>query len=326
MKFEELNGIRTLAVVGARSLVGSELVDLFAEHKIKIARLRTFDEGDDDDLMEPLSDLSDCEVAIFACDPETTRKHVPKLLEEGTMVLDLSGAYAHDESVPLIVPEVNGAELRTCDSDLVACATGPSVPIAIALKPFADGYGLTRIVASTYQPVSDAGREAFEELSAQAIALLSGGSPEGKVFPHQVAFNCFPIVDGTEERVARELRRLFDLPDLRVSVQAVRVPTFAGLGVTVAAELERDPGDEEKIRETLDQAPGIKVLDQPSHHIYPTNIESVGSDHTFVGRLKRDASVDAGISFWAMTDNLRKGSASNALECLDIWYKYRRMT
>ncbi len=346
MKFDNLESIQSLAIVGATGLVGQECLDILTEQKIRIPNLKLLaseasagegiDVGGEEILVEALREDSfdGIEVAFFSVPTDVTRRYVPAALSAGAIVIDDSSVYRMHQEVPLIIPEVNGATLRDFNGSLISNPNCSTIPVALALKPLLDTFGIERVVVSTYQSVSGAGKAAYEELSTQAIALLSGGSAEAKAFPHRIAFNCLPQIGSLtengnteeEEKVGRELRKILQAPDLRVSTTAVRVPTFCAHGATVNVEFRDDFKDIEEVRELLNNAPGVKILDNPAHHIYPTNVEAIGSDPAFVGRLRRDGSVRAGVNFWVIADNLRKGAALNVLQCLQTLYTYRRMS
>jgi aspartate-semialdehyde dehydrogenase len=346
MKFDHLESIESLAVVGATGLVGREFLGLLAEHKIKIPRLKvlaseksfgeTVDLDDQALSVEILSEDSfeDVEVAFFSVPNEITRKFVPIARKAGCLVIDDSSVFRMDTEVPLIIPQVNGSLLRDFQGDLVATPNCSTTPLAMCAKPLQDNFGIERVTVSTYQSVSGAGREAFEELSKQTVALLNGVNTDPQVFPHPIAFNCLPLIgkisengnSEEEEKIVRELRKILEDENLRVSATAIRVPTFCGHGLSVNFELKEDFGKIEVVREMLDSFPGIKVLDNPASSIYPTNKEAIGSDLTFVGRIRRDYSVSSGVNLWVIADNLRKGAATNSLEILDTLYNYRRMS
>lgn len=347
MKESYLESIRSLAVVGATGLVGTELLDLLSERKIRIPDLRllassdsageTVDLGGDQKAQVVAlnaNSFKDVEVAFFSVPNEVTEKYVPQAVKAGALVIDDSSTYRLENQVPLVVPEVNPQVLRTFNGQIIATPNCTVTPLVLALKPLLDEFGLKRIVVSTYQSVSGAGRAAYEELSLQTAALLNGQHQEAMVFPHRIAFNCLPQIGSElpngntseEEKMVRETRKILDLPELAISAMCVRVPTFFGHGMTVNVEFKKDFSKEDEIRELLNAAPGLKVLDKPSHQIYPTCVEAAGSDYTFVGRVKRDHSVKSGVSFWVITDNIRKGAALNALQIIDALYKYRRMS
>lgn len=347
MKESYLESIKSLAVVGATGLVGTELLEILNERKIRISDLRllassesigeTVDIGGDK--KAEISELNPnsfkgVEVAFFSVPNAVTEKYVPHAVKAGALVIDDSSTYRLENTVPLVVPEVNPQVLRTFSGQVIATPNCTVTPLVLALKPLQDEFGLKRIVVSTYQSVSGAGRAAYEELSIQTAALLNGQHQEASVFSHRIAFNCLPQIGSElpngntteEEKMVRETRKILELPSLPITAMCVRVPTFFGHGLSVNVELEKPFSNEAEMRELLNAAPGLKVLDKPSHQIYPTCVEAAGSDYTFVGRVKRDHSVKSGISFWMITDNIRKGAALNALQIIDTLYKYRRMS
>ncbi len=346
MKESYLESIRSLAIVGATGLVGTELLELLNERKIRIPDLRllasaesageTVNLGGDELRVTELNANSfrDVEVAFFSVPNEITEKYVPQAVKAGALVVDDSSTYRLESNVPLVVPEVNPQVLRTFLGQIISTPNCTVTPLVMALKPLLDEFGLKRIVVSTYQSVSGAGRAAYEELSIQTAALLNGQHQEAAVFPHRIAFNCLPqigseLANGNtteEEKMVRETRKILEIPSLAISAMCVRVPTFFGHGMSVNVEFTKDFANEGEIRELLNAAPGVKVLDKPSHQIYPTCVEASGSDYTFVGRIKRDHSVKSGLNFWVITDNIRKGAALNALQIIDTLFKYRRMS
>ncbi|MBY0371315.1 aspartate-semialdehyde dehydrogenase [bacterium] len=341
--FTNLEKIQTVALVGATGLVGQEFLEILAEHKIKFNKLRLLasedsagdwlEVGEYSAPVEALgpSSFEGVDVAFFSVPVDVTRKFVPKAVDAGALVIDDSSAYRMIPDVPLIVPEVNGERLRGFRGKVIANPNCTVTPLALSLKPLQERYGLERVVVSTYQSVSGAGKRAYDELAHQTASLLNGGEEQPSVFAHPIAFNCLPLVgdvdeDGVaeeERKLEKELKKILELPNLAVSASAVRVPTFYGHGMTVNVQLTQDFNSIEEVRELLGAFPGIKVLDQPSGHIYPTNRESSGSDSTFVGRLRRDESIPSGLNYWVITDNLRKGAALNVLQCLDVLYKDR---
>ncbi|MSP19222.1 MAG: aspartate-semialdehyde dehydrogenase [Bdellovibrionales bacterium] len=346
MKFSHLEGIESFALVGATGLVGQELLDLLCEHKIKFSKIKLLasqnsvgervDFAGEDLIIEELSanSFDGVEVAFFCVPNEVTEKFVPIAISKGCLVIDDSSVFRQKSDVALIVPEVNGEILKDFSGKIISIPNCTTTPLVMALKPLAEQYGIERVVVSTYQSVSGAGRKAFEELSNQTTAMLSGKEAESSAFPHRIAFNCLPEIGqitesgntSEEEKVVNETRKILDLPDLKISSTAVRVPTFIGHGLSVNVELQRDFSSIEEVRELWESFPGIKVIDNAAHHIYPTNVECSGSDFTFIGRARRDGSVNFGLNFWVITDNLRKGAALNALQCLDTLNKYRRMS
>ena len=346
MKFANLEGIESFAVVGATGLVGEELLDILCEHKIKFPKIKLLasesSEGEKVDFageeftVEKLSSDSfdGVEVAFFSAPNDVTKKYVPIANANGCLVIDDSSVYRQAFDVPLVVPEINGALLKDFSGKIISVPNCTTTPLVMALKPLVDRYGVERVVVSSYQSVSGAGRRAFEELSFQTAALLNGKEAEISAFPHRIAFNCIPEIGevtengntSEEEKVIKETRKILEIPELDISSTAVRVPTFSCHGLSVNVELNDDFKSIEEVRELWDNFPGLKVIDNPAHHIYPTSVEGSGSDYTFIGRARRDGSVKSGLNFWVITDNLRKGASLNALQCLDTLYKYRRMS
>lgn len=344
MKFKGLESVKSLAIVGATGLVGEEFLTILGEHKIAIAEVKLLaseksagqqiEFGSRSYSVETLTESSfdKVDAAFFSVPAETTRKFVPAALKAGAIVVDDSSVYRMDPNIPLIIPEINGSILRDYAGGLVSTPNCTTTPMVLALNPLRD-FGISRVVVSTYQSVSGAGRKAFEELSTQTVALLNGQAVEAEVFPHRIAFNCLPQVGAVaesgnsveEEKMINETRKILSLPELRMAASAVRVPTFCAHGLTVNVEFQNELPAMEVIRELLDSAEGVQVLDRADSHIYPTNVEAIGSDDVFIGRLRRDRSVKNGISFWAVCDNLRKGAALNALQIIDALFTYRRM-
>lgn len=341
MKFRNLERVRSLAVVGATGIVGREFLEILGENKVRIPRLKLLaSERSEGESLEPFPELTverlgpksfaDVEVAFFSVPKEVGREYVPIARESGCLVVDDSSLFRMDPEVPLVIPQVNGHVLRGFEGDLVATPNCSATPVILCLKPLLE-YGPKRVVVSTYQSVSGAGTKAFRELSEQTIALMNGREPDVEAFPHRIAFNCLPQIGlplesgntDEEEKIVRETRKVLGLPDLRISATAVRVPTFCGHGVSVNVEMDKPFGSVEEIRERLDAFPGLKVIDQPQSHIYPTNVECTKQDTTFVGRIRRDGSLPSGLNFWVITDNLRKGAALNSLEIIDTLYGYR---
>jgi len=345
VKFNQLESIRSLAVVGATGMVGREFLSILSDSKIAIPEIKLLaSEGsagesieamDREWTVEALTERSfkGVEVAFFCVPNDITEKYTPKANADGCLVIDDSSVFRLNAEVPLVVPEVNGAVLRNFEGLIVATPNCSTTPLVLALKPLLDNFGLKRVVVSTYQSVSGAGRRAYDELSEQAGGLLNGVSAEPEAFPHQIAFNLIPMIGSVtengnsseEEKVVKETRKILGVPDLKVSSTAIRVPTFCGHGLSVNVELEKEFESTDQIRELFDGFPGLKVLDKPDSHIYPTNVECIGSDPAFVGRIRRDFSVKSGLNFWVIADNLRKGAALNSLQILETLYNYRRM-
>jgi aspartate-semialdehyde dehydrogenase len=345
MKLSHLESIKSLAVVGATGLVGREVFSILAEHRIRIPNIRAFasersagEEVEYGDQMVPVEPLTNesfhgMQAALFSATSEVSKEYIPVAVDAGCIVIDDSSVFRMYPEVPLIIPEVNGENLRDFTGLLMSTPNCSATPLVMVLKPLMDKFGLERVVVSTYQSVSGAGRAAYQELSEQAISLLSGKSSEIKVFPHRIAFNTLPQIgttadsgDSDEEiKIQNETKKVLEAHDLRVTATAVRVPTFGGHGMSVNIELTEPFESIEQIRELLDTSNGVRVLDKPEGHIYPTNVESIGSDDVLVGRIRRDGTLGSGLNLWIIGDNLRKGAALNSLQILDTYLYYRRL-
>ncbi|MBI1860679.1 MAG: aspartate-semialdehyde dehydrogenase [Deltaproteobacteria bacterium] len=346
MSFQSLEGIQSLALVGATGIVGREFLSILNDNRIKIPRLKllaselsvgsTLEVAETELYVEELNEASfdGVEAAFFSAPANVTREYVPRAVEAGAIVVDDSSCFRLERGVPLIIPEINGALLKDFEGRIISTPNCAATPIAMALKPLQERYGIRRVVATTFQSVSGAGRKAVDELSAQTAALLNGKTSPTEVFPHRIAFNCLPLIgpaldngDSDEEtKVVKELRKILELPSLLVSATCVRVPTFCGHGVSLNVELMKEPDTLDVVSELLDSFAGVRVVDKPSGGIYATNVEASGGDDVFVSRIRRDYSLSNGLNMWVMTDNLRKGAALNALQILDTLYTYRRMS
>jgi aspartate-semialdehyde dehydrogenase len=290
------------------------------------------------------------DIAFFDASDAISREWVTEAAEAGAWVIDNSAVYRMDDDIPLLVPEVNGESLAkrlangpkglTPRERIFAGPNCSTVQMVVALKPILDRWGIKRVVVSTYQSASGAGAAAMDELSAQALGVFSQSKVLPKAFKHQLAFNCIPQIGGfvktpsgsghtrtseghtsEEQKIMEESRKILGLPNLRISATAVRVPTFSCHGESVNVECERAVTALEA-REALRAQPGVIVQDEPAEFIYPmgmageaSDVESAtGRDAVYVGRIRQDHSVEHGLCFWVVSDNLRKGAALNAVQ------------
>jgi aspartate-semialdehyde dehydrogenase len=236
------------------------------------------------------------------------------------VVIDNSSAFRMDPAVPLIVPEVNEDALEG-HSGIVANPNCVAAPLVVALKPIADAVGLERVVVSSYQSVSGTGAAAVTELREQTAGLLAGDEPEPSVYPHPIAFNVLPHIGdfgddgytGEEQKVADETRKMLALPELRVSATCVRVPVLFAHSQAVHLETA-DELTADDARNLLMAAPGVALVDEPRASRYPLPREAAGRDDVLVGRIREDASHPRGLAMWVVSDNLRKGAATNAVQ------------
>ena len=325
-----------VGIVGATGLVGKELLKVLEERDLSISTLRlwaseksagstvVFDEQNYkvEELKEGVFDGSKLDFIFFAAGGEVSERYVPEAADSGAFVIDNSSFFRMDPEVPLVVPEVNPHAVdQAKDSKIIANPNCSTIQMIVALKPLHDLAGLKRVIVSTYQAVSGAGKEAMDELETQVGALFSQTAIEKKVFPHQIAFNCIPQIDVFAEdgytkeewKMMLETPKIMSLPDLKVSATCVRVPVFMCHSESVTLEFEKEI-EPEAARLALDKFPGVQVWDDPKTNNYPLNFNLADEDDVFVGRIRKDRSVPHGLHLWVVADNLRKGAATNAVQ------------
>jgi aspartate-semialdehyde dehydrogenase len=244
----------------------------------------------------------------------------------GAVVVDNTSVFRMEPDIPLVVPEVNGKEIANYKSrGIIANPNCSTIQMVVALKPIHDAVRIKRVVVSTYQSVSGAGRKAMEELSQQVAALFNGKEIEKVKFPHQIAFNCIPHIDvfmdsgytKEEWKMIEETRKILCEPNLPVTATTVRVPVFCSHSESVNVETYVKLSANEA-RRILREAPGVIVSDEPENNVYPMAIDAAGKDATFVGRIREDKSIANGLNLWVVSDNLRKGAALNAVQIAEI--------
>jgi len=248
----------------------------------------------------------------------------PKAVEAGAVVIDNSSAFRMDPDVPLVVPEVNPEAIKG-HKGIIANPNCSTIQLVAVLWPLHLAFGIERVVVSTYQAVSGAGRMALEELSGQCAALISQRPVEIKAFEHQIAFNVLPQIDVFEDdgytreetKMIRESRKIMGLPDLRITATAVRVPVMNAHSEAVNVQTLK-PVTAQGAREVLSAAPGLKVVDDPKEMEYPMPLSASGRDEVQVGRIRVDPSVENGLDLWVCADNLRKGAALNAVQIAEL--------
>jgi aspartate-semialdehyde dehydrogenase len=286
-------------------------------------------------------------IAFFDAADAISKEWVPQAAESGAWVVDNSATFRTESDLPLLVPEVNGQLIEpllaaarsgraTARNRILAGPNCSTVQLVVALKPILTQWGLKRVVVSSYQSASGAGSAAMDELAEQTQGVFNGKPVPPKAFAHQIAFNCIPHIGGfkddgytsEEQKIIAESRKILGLPSLRISATAVRVPTLSCHGETVNIECER-PFELGQVRDALRAQPGVVVQDEPTKGIYPMGnpgkasaVEGgSGRDAVYVGRIRRDASVENGLNLWVVSDNLRKGAALNAVQIGEILAK-----
>ena len=326
----------TVAVVGATGLVGEAMVNVLEERDFPVGKLHALASersvgrgvsfrGRNYPVQELQGfDFAHCDFALFSAGAAVSREHVPRALAAGCLVIDNTAEFRYREDVPLVVPEVNPQALEAIGtSGLIANPNCSTIQLVVALKPLYDAAGIERIDVATYQSVSGAGREALEELVRQSIAALSGKGPlESPGGAKQIAFNCVPHIDvfqdngytREEMKIVWETRKILGDSNLRVNATAVRVPVFYGHSEVVHIDTRR-PLSAAEARELLRNAAGVTVLDEPRLGGYPTAAtEAANRDTVYVGRIREDLAPDRGLNLWVVSDNVRKGAATNSVQ------------
>ena len=327
----------SLAIVGATGLVGRTILEVLEEKKLPISKYTLFASSksagkimhfmDSDYVVKELNENSFDEgfdFAIFSAGGDTSKKYAPIAASKGTIVIDNSSAFRMDSNVPLVVPEVNPEEIEN-NKGIIANPNCSTIQALVALKPLDTAYTIKRIVYSTYQAVSGAGNKGVADLD-NGIFNYSNKCCDYALqkFPYPIFNNCLPHIDvfldngysKEEEKMINETRKILKKPDLKITATTVRVPVFNSHSEAINVEFEKDFKIEE-LRDLLIHSSGITVIDDPSNNKYPLCKDATGSDNVYVGRIRRDYSVDSGVNLWVVADNLRKGAASNAIQILE---------
>jgi aspartate-semialdehyde dehydrogenase len=328
-----------VAVVGATGNVGREMLDILAERRfpadevVAIASRRSHGTdvsfGDKTLKVKAIDnyDFSDIDICLMSAGGAISKEWSPKIAAKGAVVIDNSSAWRMDPDVPLIVPEVNAdAVAGFTKKNIIANPNCSTAQLVVALKPLHDFAKIKRVVVSTYQSVSGAGKEGMDELFAQTKAVYTTGELEVKKFPRRIAFNLIPHIDvfmedgytKEEWKMMMETKKILD-PAIRLTATCVRVPVFIGHSEAVNIEFER-PITADEARNILRNAPGCLVIDKHEDGGYATPYEAAGEDATYISRIREDATVENGLVLWCVSDNLRKGAALNAIqiaECLN---------
>ena len=264
--------------------------------------------------------LSEVDFVFISASGSVSRQMAPLAVDQGAIVIDKSSAFRMDPPVPLVVPEINPGDLHD-HHGIIASPNCTTTPMVMALKPLNEANPAKRIVAASYQSVTGTGASAGEELLAQSRDVLDGKDASMNVYPHQIAFNVLPHVEEflengytTEEmKMQNETRKILHAPDLKVSTTCVRVPVMVSHAEAINVEFT-DPISPGEVREILSTMPGVRVVDDPQANVYPMPVQAEGEDDVFVGRIRKDISLDNGIAMWLTCDNLRKGAALNAIQ------------
>ncbi|MEL7543527.1 MAG: aspartate-semialdehyde dehydrogenase [Pseudomonadota bacterium] len=323
-----------VAVVGATGNVGQEMLSILEERAFPVKTVyaiasrrsigRLVSYGDAELKCEDLEqfDFSKCDFALMSAGGDISKEWAPKIAATGCVVIDNSSAFRMDQDVPLIVPEVNAeAVAGYTKKNIIANPNCSTAQLVVALKPLHDRATIKRVVVSTYQSVSGAGKEGMDELFNQTKGkYVPGAEVEPQKFTKQIAFNCIPHIDvfmedgytKEEWKMLAETKKILD-PKIKLTATCVRVPVFVGHAEAVNIEFEDEISPDEA-REILRESPGLLVVDKPEDGGYVTNVECVGEFATYVSRIREDATVENGLTMWVVSDNLRKGAALNTVQ------------
>lgn len=327
--------VYNVAVVGATGLVGRKMIQVLEERKFPVGNLKFLaserSAGKEIEFngtihrVETLRERSftGVEIALFSAGATVSREFAPHAVKAGTLVIDNSSAFRMDPNVPLVVPEVN-RRMIFHHKGIIANPNCSTIQMVVVLKPLHDRWRIKRVVVATYQSVTGAGQRGLDQLERE---LKKERVMEMK-FPHPIAMNVLPQVDiflpdgytKEEHKMMHETKKIMEDDSIKVHATCVRVPVYGGHSEAVNIEFER-PFELEEVRDTLRHAPGLIVQDDPEHASYPMPLHAWERDEVFVGRIRRDETVEYGLALWIVSDNLRKGAATNAVQIAEEWIK-----
>ena len=326
-----------VAIVGATGNVGREMLNILEERGFPVSEVVALasrrslgtEVSFGDKLLKckvlEQYDFSDTDICLMSAGGNISKEWSPKIAAKGCIVIDNSSAWRYDAAVPLIVPEVNPDHItQFTKRNIIANPNCSTAQMLVALKPLHDAAKITRIVVSTYQSVSGAGKEGMDELFTQTRAVFVADSIQAKKFTKRIAFNVIPHIDvfmedgytKEEWKMVAETKKMLD-PKIKVTATCVRVPVFIGHSESINIEFE-NPLSADEAREILRNAPGCLVVDKLENGGYATPIDCAGEDATYISRIREDATVENGLNIWVVSDNLRKGAALNAIQIAEL--------
>ncbi len=328
-----------LAIVGATGLVGQEFIKVLEQRSFPIESIRLLASdrsagkklfvSHQEILVEETvpESFNNIDIALFSAGTEVSRYFSPIASHSGAVVVDNSSAFRMDPHVPLVVPEINPKDIRR-HKGIIANPNCSTIQMVMALYPLHKVSPIKRIIVTTFQSVSGTGAAAVEELTTQTKQILNGQDPTPHVYPHQIAFNALPEIDvfmdndytKEEWKMVEETRKIMHAKDIAISATCVRVPVFIGHSEAITIEFSQAMSPDEA-RRILAQAPGVKLLDDPTISLYPQPWSAAGTDEVFVGRIRRDTSHPNGLVIWVVADNLRKGAALNTVQITEEMIK-----
>lgn len=336
-----------VAVVGATGAVGTMILQTLEDRDFPIAKLSllssrrsagkkvTF-KGEEVEVQEATPDsFEGVDIAFFSAGGSVSKKFVPEAVKRGAIVVDNTSAYRMDPNVPLVVPEVNEADLFT-HKGIIANPNCSTIQMVVALEPIRKAFGLKKVIVSTYQAVSGAGASAIEELKNQTKQALEGKEVEKNILPvgsldkhYQIAFNAIPQIDTftdngftfEEMKMINETKKIMHVPHLKVAATCVRLPIFRGHAESVYVKVEKRRIEASDLKHVLELADGVTVVDNPLKQEYPMPLDAEGKRDTFVGRIRKDLDAKRGFHLWIVSDNLLKGAAWNSVQIAESLLK-----
>ncbi|AOL97499.1 MULTISPECIES: aspartate-semialdehyde dehydrogenase [Bacillus] len=329
-----------VAVVGATGAVGQQMLKTLEDRNFEMDTLTllsskrsagtkvTF-KGQELTVQEASPEsFEGVNIALFSAGGSVSQALAPEAVKRGAIVIDNTSAFRMDENTPLVVPEVNEADLHE-HNGIIANPNCSTIQMVAALEPIRKAYGLNKVIVSTYQAVSGAGNEAVKELYSQTQAILNKEEIEPEIMPvkgdkkhYQIAFNAIPQIDKFQDngytfeemKMINETKKIMHMPDLEVAATCVRLPIQTGHSESVYIEIDRDDATVEDIKNLLKEAPGVTLQDDPSQQLYPMPADAVGKNDVFVGRIRKDLDRANGFHLWVVSDNLLKGAAWNSVQ------------
>ncbi|HBQ26183.1 MAG TPA: aspartate-semialdehyde dehydrogenase [Syntrophomonas sp.] len=325
-----------LAIVGATGAVGQEMLQIMEQRKLKIKELLCLADpreagskvnfaGEELTVQAASNDVFKwADVAMFAVGTDISKQLIPQAVANDCVAIDNSYAFRLDDNVPLVVPEVNPEDV-VWHKGIIANPNCSTIIMVVAINPIHQAAGLKRVVVSTYQAVSGAGKAGLDELDQHVKAHIDGSEPVLEVFQHPIAFNLIPHIDvfveedytREEMKMVWETRKIMHAPELKIAATAVRVPIYRSHSESINLETQ-EPLSAARAREILSQAPGIVVQDDPHNNQYPMPFFTSNRDEVFVGRIRRDISTDNGLAIWVAADQIRKGAATNTVQIAEL--------
>lgn len=324
-----------IAIVGATGAVGQEFLKVLSERNFPVDELRLLAtkrsagkkimwQGRELEVQETTHEsFKGIDIALFAGGSSST-EFARSAVESGAVVIDNSSAFRLDPEVPLVVPEVNPEDVKW-HKGIIANPNCSTIIMVVALKPIFDLAGIKRVVVSTYQAVSGAGREGIEELEGQVHSWVKGDKLKNQAFPYQIAFNLIPRIDVFQEgdytkeewKMVKETQKIFHVDDMAITATTVRVPVLRSHSESINIEMERNV-DMAEVNEALRKAPGVIVIDSPEEDRYPMPWFTSDTDEVYIGRIRKDYSIENGINLWVVGDQIRKGAATNAVQIAEL--------